>query len=184
MNSLFLPQNYFISCLDVVISCHPRMHWLVQLYITIVLLPRNYISSALVLQKKKYFYISICLQCTIPYQHIIPAETRSCLFYLTVTRQDKPSAGDLRLVFTNCMATAVSVSHLFSLWRKCGRKLGFSGRASTPKTDPFSRLCLYSTYCKNSQPLPGLLVLWWHKYRELPGIFYIIGISDIKLFCL
>ena len=50
MNSLFLPQNDFISCLDV-ISCHPSIHWLVQLYMTKVFLLRNYIAPTLVLQK-------------------------------------------------------------------------------------------------------------------------------------
>lgn len=116
--------------------------------------------------------------------HIILAETRFCWFYFTVNRQDKPSAADLKLALTNCMMIPVWVSHLFPLWRKYGGNLGFSGREWNPKADPFWSLCSYSTYYKNSQPLPGPLVLWWYKYRGLPGILYVISISDTQLFWL
>lgn len=60
--------------------------------------------------------ISSYLQGTTLSPHIIPAERRFCWLCLTAPRQDKPSAGDSRLVFTCCMVRAVSVSHHFSLW--------------------------------------------------------------------
>lgn len=63
----------------------------------------SYISTS----KRMHFCITRYLHCTILYPHIISAEIRSCQFCITVTRQDKPSAG-----FTNCMMTAVSIYHL------------------------------------------------------------------------